>query len=76
LTWWYILVIPALARLRQEVHKFKTSLVYIVRHCQKKKQTKKQGGWKRGSSGKSTSLASRRPGSKGGKKGRKKEGKG
>jgi hypothetical protein len=30
--WWCIPVIPALRRVRQEDHKFKTSLSYIARH--------------------------------------------
>jgi hypothetical protein len=33
-------VIPALGRLRQGAHKFKTNLGYIVRPCLKKKKKK------------------------------------
>jgi hypothetical protein len=31
--WWFMPVNPALMSLRQENHKFKTSLGYMVRHC-------------------------------------------
>jgi hypothetical protein len=34
-------VIPALRRLRQEDNKFKVSLGYIVRPCEKEKERKK-----------------------------------
>jgi hypothetical protein len=41
-SWWCMPVIPALLRLRQEDHKFKTSLGYIARPClEKKKKTVK-----------------------------------
>jgi hypothetical protein len=33
--WWLTFVIPALGRLRQEEHKFKARLGYIVRSCLK-----------------------------------------
>jgi hypothetical protein len=36
--WWYIPVIPALGRLRQEYHEFETSLGYRVRSCLKKRK--------------------------------------
>jgi hypothetical protein len=39
---WYISVIPAFLRLRQEDHNFETNLGYIARPCLKK-QNKSQG---------------------------------
>jgi hypothetical protein len=45
--WWYIPVIPALRRLRQENYKFKASLCYIERPClqfrERKREKKKEG---------------------------------
>jgi hypothetical protein len=38
--WWHTSVISALGRLRQEDHKFKASLGYIVRSWLKKKKKK------------------------------------
>ena len=31
--WWCMLVIPVLGRLRQEDHRFRASLSYLVRPC-------------------------------------------
>jgi predicted glycosyl hydrolase (DUF1957 family) len=41
--WWYIPVIPALGRLRQEDHQFEVNLGFTVRPCLKNKQTNKPG---------------------------------
>jgi hypothetical protein len=41
--WWYMSVIPALGRLRQEDSKFKVSLGYIITSSFKKKNPNKQG---------------------------------
>jgi hypothetical protein len=40
--WWYASIISALGKLRQEDHKFETSLGYVERPCLKKQ---KQGWW-------------------------------
>jgi hypothetical protein len=40
--WWYIPVIPALGKLRQEDCKLEASLYYKVRPCLKKKQREKK----------------------------------
>jgi hypothetical protein len=40
--WWYTHIIPALGRWRQEDHKFKANLGYIVRPCLKPKKKKKK----------------------------------
>jgi hypothetical protein len=40
--WWYILVIPALRRLRQEGSEFKSSAGYTRRFCFKIKQKKER----------------------------------
>jgi hypothetical protein len=37
---WWLLIIPALGRLRQEDLKFKVSLVYTMGHCLKKNEKK------------------------------------
>jgi hypothetical protein len=43
--WWYILIISALRGLRQEDHKFKASLGYIVKPFSKhKNQTNRTKG--------------------------------
>jgi hypothetical protein len=41
--WWYMLVIPALGRLRQEDCKFEASLSYTMKPCLKKTHKKKKG---------------------------------
>jgi hypothetical protein len=39
--WWYIPVIPALRRLRQEDYEYEASLNYIAKFCLKKKKERK-----------------------------------
>jgi hypothetical protein len=42
--WWFMLVTPALGKLRQESQKFKASLRYISRFCLKTTKRKKKHG--------------------------------